>query len=138
MVRTYSELTSLPTFEDRLRYLSLRGTVGEIRFGFDRVFNQQFYTSTEWRQMRRQIITRDRGCDLGCPDFPIVGEAIFIHHMNPIGINDIRDATEYLLNPEYLICTRDRTHRAIHYGDEKILRSDSIERFPNDTCPWRR
>jgi hypothetical protein len=138
MVRTYSELIRLPGFEERFRYLSLQGTVGETRFGFDRIFNQQFYTSTEWRQMRRHIIARDGGCDLACSGHPIRDEAIFIHHLNPIGIEDIRDATEYLLNPEYLICTTDRTHRAIHYGDESILRPAFAERTPNDTCPWKK
>ena len=70
-------------------------------------------------------------------DRPIYGR-ILIHHMNPVSIDDIRRQTEFLLNPEYLICTTHMTHNAIHYGDENLLIKIPPERTKNDTCPWKR
>ena len=136
-IRTYSELITLPTFEERFRYLQLGGKVGEDTFGHDRYLNQMFYTSDEWRRIRRDVIVRDNGCDLGIQDREIHG-LIIIHHMNPITIEDIIDRSEFLLNPEYLISTVKNTHDAIHFSDERILITDPIERRPNDTCPWKR
>lgn len=137
MTRTYTELMTLSDFEDRYRYLRLTGSVGEDTFGFDRIFNQLFYRSAEWKRVRREVILRDNGCDLAHSDHPILYEPILIHHMNPISIDDIRENTDYLLDTEYLICCRKKTHNAIHYGDETLLRNGVAERTPNDTCPWR-
>lgn len=138
-IRTYSELMKLSTFEERYEYLRLGGKVGEDTFGFDRYLNQLFYTSPEWRALRNDIITRDGGCDLGIPDREIgEGVKILIHHMNPITRDDILNRSEYLLNPEYLICTIKNTHDAIHYGDSELLYKDPVVRSKNDTCPWRR
>ena len=136
-IRTYSELITLPTFEERFRYLQLGGKVGEDTFGHDRYLNQMFYTSDEWRRIRRDVIVRDNGCDLGIQDREIHG-LIIIHHMNPITVEDIINRSEFLLNPEYLISTVKNTHDAIHFSDERILITDPIERRPNDTCPWKR
>ena len=136
-IRTYSELITLPTFEERFKYLQLGGKVGEDTFGHDRYLNQMFYTSDEWRRIRRDVIVRDNGCDLGIQDREIHG-LIIIHHMNPITIEDIINRSEFLLNPEYLISTVKNTHDAIHFSDERILITDPIERRPNDTCPWKR
>lgn len=136
-IRTYSELITLPTFEERFRYLQLGGKVGEDTFGHDRYLNQMFYASDEWRRIRRDVIVRDNGCDLGIQDREIHG-LIIIHHMNPITIEDIINRSEFLLNPEYLISTVKNTHDAIHFSDERILITDPIERKPNDTCPWKR
>lgn len=136
-IRTYSELITLPTFEARYEYLKLHGEVGKETFGFDRYLNQAFYKYPEWRKARDLVIIRDNGCDLGIEGREIRGK-ILIHHMNPITKEDILSRSEYLLNPEYLICTIKRTHDAIHYGDESLLAKDPIERRPNDTCPWRR
>lgn len=135
-IKTYSELITLPTFEERYRYLRLGGRVGEETFGFDRYLNQIFYRSKEWLEIRDYVIIRDGGCDLGMPDREIVGK-ILIHHMNPITQEDIVNRSEFLLDPEYLICTVKNTHDAIHYGDESILFKDPIIRRKNDTCPWR-
>lgn len=136
-IRTYSELITLPTFEERYRYLRLSGRVGEETFGFDRYINQQFYKSEKWLKVRDFVIIRDNGCDLGIPGREIY-ERIIIHHMNPIGINDILKQSDYLLNPEYLITTINNTHNAIHYGDESLLITVPKERTKYDTCPWRR
>ena len=138
-IRTYTELISLPTFMDRYEYLRLGGVVGEETFGFDRIFNQRFYTSSEWRLLRNQIISRDLGRDLGVEGFDIPeGVRITIHHMNPISIDDIVSASEFLLNPEYLITTTDITHKAIHYGDASLLVTEPIQRVRFDTCLWRK
>lgn len=137
-IKTYSELITLPSFEERYEYLRIGGKVGEDTFGFDRYLNQIFYHSDEWRRVRREVIIRDRACDLGIYDREIPnGVRILVHHMNPITPKDILDRSEYLLNPEYLICTVKSTHDAIHYGDGTLLNNQLIERTQNDTCPWR-
>lgn len=135
-IRTYSELILLPTFIERYEYLQLNGVVGKSTFGFDRVFNQLFYTSDEWKSIRNKIILRDFGCDLGVKGYDIHSR-ILVHHMNPISIDDIRYGSKYLLDPEYLICTSGNTHLAIHYGNQDLLPKPEIERFENDTCPWK-
>ena len=137
-IKSYSELSQLETFEERFEYLRLDGIVGKDTFGFDRIFNQKFYRSEEWKQVRDFVIVRDNGCDLGVEGHEIYGNRIIIHHMNPISIDDIRHSTRNLLDPEYLITTIHRTHNAIHYGDENQLIKAPIERVRNDTCPWRR
>lgn len=138
-IKTYSELVTLPTFEERFEYLKLNGTVGAETFGFDRVFNQKFYTSKEWRDLRSFIIVRDNGCDLGAGDHEIPkGVSIFIHHMNPIMLDDIQNRTDILLDPNYLIATTHNTHLAIHYGDKSLLVTAPVERSRHDTCPWRK
>ena len=135
-LKTYSELISIPTFKERFRYLKLGGLVGEETFGCDRYLNQIFYKSPEWRTLRNDIITRDRGCDLGIDGRDIWGR-VYIHHMNPIMVRDILDRTDILLDPEYLILCSFNTHNAIHYGDESLLIEDYIPRTMNDTIPWR-
>lgn len=134
--RTYSELCTLPTFKDRFEYLKLNGQVGSETFGFDRYLNQIFYRSQEWKSIRDEIIVRDNGCDLGIEGREIRGR-IYIHHMNPIMVDDLLGRTDLLLNPEYLIATSYNTHQAIHYGDDGLIVPDPTERRPNDTCPWR-
>lgn len=137
IIRTYSELRELKTFEERFKYLKLGGVVGVETFGFDRYFNQKFYTTTEWKQLRNHIIVRDLGCDLGCEDHEIFGQRIIIHHMNPIDLEDIEKKSDFLLNPEFLITTIHSTHNAIHYGDESLIITAPVERRRNDTCPWK-
>ena len=135
-IKTYSELMELPTFEERFRYLKLNGAVGQDTFGFDRYLNQIFYRSKEWKRIRDYVIVRDNGCDLAMEGHEIY-DRIYIHHMNPIELGDILHESEFLLNPDYLICVSHRTHNAIHYGDESLLYQGPIERTPNDTCPWK-
>ena len=137
MIRTYSELIKLKTFKDRFEYLKLDGIVGEETFGFDRYMNQIFYKSREWTSVRRAVIIRDNGCDLGVEGYEIHGK-ILIHHMNPINLSDIVHKTDELLNPDYLITTVLSTHNAIHYGNASLLPALPIERRVNDTCPWKR
>ena len=135
-IKTYSELSALPTFEERYEYLRLNGRVGEDTFGFDRYLNQNFYRSAEWRRIRDRVIVRDNGCDLAIDDRIIYGK-ILIHHMNPITDKDLFNLSDILLDPEYLICVSHNTHNAIHYGDGERLVKDPIVRTKNDTCPWK-
>lgn len=136
-IRTYTELRTLDTFSDRYRYLALRGQVGAATFGFDRWINQQFYTSTEWRRIRQQVILRDDGCDLGIQGYEI-HDRVIIHHMNPLTVDDIvhGEGDSSALDPEYLIAVTHRTHNAIHYGDEKLLARPLVPRRPGDTLLW--
>ena len=142
MIRTYSELIALPTFEERYRYLRIGGKVGEETFGFDRYLNQKFYKSDEWLAVRDYVILRDTGQNDYCQDLGMsfghdIHGRILIHHMNPITKDDILRRTKFLLDPEYLVCTIKSTHDAIHYGVENLLALAPVERTRNDTCPWR-
>ena len=135
-IRTYSELVRLPTFEERFEYLKLNGKVGADTFGFDRYLNQAFYRSAVWKSIRDKIIVRDEGRDLGVEGYDICGN-IIIHHMNPLRAEDFNGTSDFLLNPEYLICTTLNTHNAIHYGDDGLLIKGPIVRTKYDTCPWK-
>ncbi len=137
-IKTYSELITIPSFIERYRYLKLNAKVGEETFGFDRYLNQHFYRLKEWKDVRNYVIVRDNGCDLGIEDREIPnGVPIIVHHLNPISINDINNKLDWILDPEYLICTIKRTHDAIHYGDESLLYDEPITRSKGDTCLWR-
>lgn len=138
MNRTYSELITIPTFEERFEYLRLDGKVGEDTFGHDRWLNQMLYQRTkEWKAIRRKAIIRDNGCDLGIPGRTISGR-ILVHHINPITKEDILQRTESILfDLNNLICVSNDTHNAIHYGDASLLIKDYVPRTEFDTCPWR-
>jgi hypothetical protein len=135
MLRRYSELRRLETFDERLDYLSLKGVVGDTTFGFDRWMNQQFYTSREWRDARRQVIIRDNGCDLGIPGYEIHVD-LLVHHMNLISVRDIENGAEWILDPEYLITTSLKTHNYIHFGTNRPAPNVVLERTPGDTKLW--
>lgn len=131
-------MRQLKTFEERFKYLKLGGIVGDNTFGFDRYINQKFYKSAEWKRVRDIVILRDNACDLGMPDRQL-NSRVYIHHMNPIAKDDIEESTEYLLNPEYLVCVSQETHNAIHYGDSSYLERNKIaNRGPNDMTPWKK
>jgi len=138
-MRNYSELSKIPDFLGRFRYLKLNGSVGVDTFGFDRYLNQVFYRSDEWKETRRQVIIRDNGCDLGVEGFELSNTKIIVHHMIPITKEQVLRRDPILFNLEYLISVSDNTHRAIHYGDENLLPiTFLVERKPNDQCPWKR
>lgn len=139
MTLTYLEMMSIPDFEDRVNYLLLKGRVGEETFGSKRYLNQQFYNSQVWRNFRRRIIMRDKGCDLAHDDHPIPeGCKFLIHHINPITIDDILEGRSTVMDPNNVVCVTFDTHEAIHYGDLDLIHSKQpILRTPNDTIPWR-
>lgn len=136
IIRSYSELILLPTFRERFDYLMLNGTVCNETFGADRYLNQRFYRSKEWRRARNETIIRDGGCDLG-----IIGreihDKIYVHHMNPVTIEDIEENYDLLINPEFLICTSFYTHQGITFGDPKKLVTLPRERTKGDTKLWK-
>lgn len=134
--KTYSELIKIENFEDRFKYLELSGTVGEATFGGHRYLNQILYQTDLWKSIRKEIILRDNGCDLAHNDYPING-SIYIHHINPISIDDILEERPCVFDLENLISTSFRTHNAIHYGSKEILQKSFVERKKDDTCPWR-
>lgn len=133
--KTYSEMLQHQTFEDRYEYLRIGGSVGTSTFGFDRYINQSFYTSSEWKHVRNQVIVRDNGCDLAVPGYEVNG-ALLIHHINPLTSDDLIHHEEWVLNPEYLITTTQSTHNAIHYGDRSLLPKPFVPRRPGDTKLW--
>lgn len=135
MIRTYSELRHIEIFEERYRYLALKGNVGDPTFGFDRYMNQQFYMSKQWRDIRYHVIARDNGCDLGVDGYEI-HDRIIIHHMNPMRVDHIVHGDPSILDVEFLISTTHRTHNAIHYGDERLLPRPLVERRRGDTKLW--
>lgn len=135
MARSYSELLRLDTHEDRFEYLALRGVVGEKTFGYDRWMNQDFYSSRQWKRIRNHVIVRDNGCDLGLDGYDI-HDSIYVHHMNPMNVNDIAGDDPSILDPEFLIAVTLRTHNAIHYGDKRLLLRPLVERRAGDTKLW--
>ena len=135
-IRTYSELITIPTFEERFEYLQLKGSVGKDTFGYDRYLNQVLYRSPEWKRLRNQIIIRDGGCDLACDGYDIY-DKVLIHHLNPITVEDVLARSRKVFDPDNLVCISHSTHNAIHYGDVALLVTGPIIRTKNDTCPWR-
>lgn len=130
----YRELLLLPTIEERIRYLQRRQRVGEQTFGGDRYFNQAFYKSKEWKLIRNQIIVRDGGWDLAVEGYP-VGDRGYIHHIEPITMNQLRHGDSALFDPENLILCSHETHNAIHYGTN-VAQKSFVERRPGDTKLW--
>lgn len=135
-IRTYSELITIPTFEERFKYLQLKGSVGKDTFGYDRYLNQVLYRSPEWKRLRNQIIIRDGGCDLACDGYDIY-DKVLIHHLNPITVEDVLARSRKVFDPDNLVCVSHNTHNAIHYGGVDLLVTGPIIRTKNDTCPWR-
>lgn len=136
--RSYSELISIESFEERFKYLALHQKVNEETFGWQRYLNQTLYKSKRWKDVRRAVMVRDNGFDLAHEDYPIVGN-ILIHHLNPITVEDILNNDELIFDLENLVSTSLNTHNAIHYGDIKLIQQRVfVARTENDTSPWRR
>ena len=135
-IRTYSELITIPTFEERYNYLKLNGIVGKETFGYDRYLNQLLYRSSDWRSFRDRIIIRDNGCDLACEGFELQSR-IIIHHIDPITVEDIINKHPKVFDSENVVSTSHNTHLAIHYGDKNLISIGPINRHKNDTCPWK-
>lgn len=136
MIRTYSDLVKIPDFFGRFEYLKLNGAIGELNQEVNRYLNQMFYRSSEWKSLRRQILLRDNGCDLGVTDLPILGRPL-IHHLNPITVEDVVKGHSCIFDPENLISVSHETHNAIHYGNAEMLKSNEVViRKPGDTKLW--
>lgn len=136
MIKRYSDLIAIPTFEERFEYLQLNGRIGEVTFGSNRYLNQTLYKSNRWFRFRDSIIIRDNGCDLGIEGYEIYGP-IIIHHINPITAEDILNDYYKIFDPNNAIATTLNTHNAIHYSDKTKLILPPIQRTKDDTCPWK-
>lgn len=136
MNKSYTELLSYKTFDERVEYLALPGTVAGITFGHNRFLNQKFYSLPEWKIARRNVIIRDNGFDLGIDGLIIAG-LIVVHHINPITVDDILNRNPILFDPENLISCSDNTHKAIHYNIKLATSQEVVDRKPYDTCPWK-
>ena len=137
MMKSYRELIEIPSFHDRYIYLKLDGRVGDATFGSRRSLNQMLYKFPEWRRIRNLVIERDKACDLAHRDFEINYQPAYIHHINPITIEDILNRDPKVFDMNNLITTTFDTHQAIHYGSEALLPALPIERSPGDAIPWR-
>ena len=136
--KTYSELSSIDSYEERFNYLKCNSGIGIDTFGYDRYLNQAFYSSKEWKDFRHRIIVRDNGCDMGHPEHPI-SRAITIHHLNPITKEDVVNRSPCLFDPENVVCVSDLTHKLIHYGNQNGVKEININnRSKDDTCPWKK
>lgn len=133
--KSYSELITIDDFYERLRYLQDVKAVGDFTFGGHRYLNQMLYRSYAWKRVRRDVILRDEGMDLAHPDFPVNG-LVYIHHLNPITVDDILDHRSCVFDLDNLVCCSMNTHNALHYSRD-VERRDYVARKPNDTCPWR-
>lgn len=136
MTKSYTEMMKLQTFEERYNYLKLDGAVADITFGGARWVNQLLYRSKEWKSVRRDIIIRDNGCDLGIEGREIL-DKILVHHINPLTLEDVEENRPCIYDPNNLVCTTHTTHNAIHYSDEEHLIKLNPDRTPGDTCPWK-
>ena len=136
-VKSYHEMMELDSYEDRFEYLKLNGAVGNSTFGSHRYLNQLLYKMPQWRSVRNHVIVRDSGCDLAHPDYQIMAQPAYVHHINPITIEDIQNGNPLVFDPDNLVTTIFQTHQAIHYGDQNLIQKLPVERKPNDTCPWK-
>ena len=135
-MKTYSELIKLQSFNERLAYLSTASKVGKETFGSERYLNQLLYHDPEWKRIRNYVISRDQGCDMALPDFPIL-DRIYIHHINPITPQDILSRNRVVFDLENLVSVSFSTHQMIHYGVNSEKAKEPTVRTKNDTCPWR-
>lgn len=140
MNKSYSEMLKFLTWEDRLDYLFLGDNkIGDVTFGGHRHLNQTLYTSPEWKRVRRNVIIRDNGCDMGLFDYPIPNKSkIIIHHINPITIQDLLDRSPVVFDMNNLISVSFDVHQMIHYGTKArkdLLKLDG-NRSENDTKLW--
>lgn len=137
MIRSYHELILLPTFEERFEYLNLKSRVADPTFGSQRYLNQLLYRSPYWKSTRNSIIIRDNACDLAHPDYSLGDQRAYVHHINPVTVEDIMAERSCVFDPDNLICCSFQTHNAIHYSNKDGIPKAYEPRTPNDTCPWR-
>lgn len=135
-LKSYTELCSLDTFDEKLEYLQENQVVGDETFGAYRYVNQAFYKTKAWRSARNDAIVRDRGCEFGMEDYEILGDIIVVHHINPITEDMIAIDSPMLYSLENLITVSDQVHKYIHYGGKEKPTRLCLERKPGDTTLW--
>lgn len=132
----YSELAKLVSWNERFEYLKLSGeSFRSVPLALDRYLNASFYGSQEWKIARNNVIVRDNGCDLGVPGYEIHSK-LYVHHLNPVTLDDIIEHRPWVFDPEYLITVSYDTHNAIHYGTRAANAVAPVERRPGDTTLW--
>jgi len=136
MRRSYRELITLPTFEERFKYCDISGIVGAETFGSSRWLNQVLYNSDEWKWFKREIILRDNGCEFALPGFEVYRYGT-IHHLNPITKEDILNRRSCVFDPDNVVLVGSDTHKFLHYGKGPVPKKEPIVRRPYDTCPWK-
>lgn len=137
LYRSYSELVKIDSFDERIDYLRTSQIIGDQTFGGHRLLNQRLYESYEWKKVRNQAILRDDGFDLAHEYFPIKGQ-VYVHHINPITIEDLLQNNPIVFDLENLICCSMQTHNEIHYGRQHERETRLWKpRQSNDTCLWR-
>lgn len=79
-----------------------------------REFAKAFYNSGMWKNIREQMLKRDKyTCQtVGC--YQPAEEVHHIIHLTPENINDVN----ITLNPKNLICLCGDCHKAIHKGEK--------------------
>lgn len=139
-MKSYSELITIPTFEERVKYLKTNSSIGIETFSFERWINQNFYLSKEWKTLKNKIIIRDLGHDMALPgeEYLITG-VVVVHHINPLTKEQlINGDTDAMFNLQNLVTVSRDTHNMIHFGGSVMHnRYQVTERCPNDTIPWR-
>lgn len=128
-MRTYEEMIKLPTFLERLEYLSLK----DEHYPSPRSVSQSFYKSKIWKHVRKEAIKRDLGYDLTVQNVGIHGP-IYVHHINPITEEDIARGDPKCLDLNNLVSTSLDTHNRIHYGE--LEDTEYVEREAGDTKLW--
>ena len=112
MLRTYSELMTLETFDERFDYLKLWDLP---HVPPDDVLYRRFLKTREWKYTRIDIYERDGLQDLAVTGLHI-NTKVIIHHIDPITQEDLlNNNLDKLLNPDNLITTSIDTHNMIHY-----------------------
>lgn len=124
---TYNDIKDLKTFEERLELLLLKDYI----FESPRNEMGSFYKSLEWLAVRKEVIYRDLAYDLGVDGHSIIGKT-YVHHIDPITLDDLRSNSKKLLDKNNLITVSHDTHMIIHYG----VYEPYVERFPGDTILW--
>lgn len=130
MIKSYTELITLKSYEERLNYLLLL----DNNVLSPRHMSNRFYKSYLWRQIRQEVIRRDLGFDLGVWNVGIYDITI-VHHINPITEDDILSNSNKLYDLDNLITTSIKTHNIIHYGFQNEI--SYHERKEGDTVPWK-
>lgn len=132
-MKSYSELMSLESFDERLDYLRL---YSQNPSNENRNIMNKFYKSYAWKVVREAVIKRDLGCDLAVQNLFIGdnNETIIVHHINPITIEDVTNNSSKCLDMENLITVSSSTHNTIHYREE--VEDKYVERSPGDTKLW--
>lgn len=128
-MKSYKEALKFNSFNERLEYLKLLDNNATS----PRHMSEEFYKSYAWRTVRKQVISRDMGFDLGIFGVYIDGP-MFVHHINPICEDDILYGTKKLLDPNNLITVSLETHNKIHYNQQES--TEWVERKPGDTKLW--